>query len=44
MSTFHPEANPSLQGANIYKNQRLRNKQIFRILGLFIQFEIQRLW
>ncbi|KAI9137582.1 citrate synthase-like protein [Paraphysoderma sedebokerense] len=34
MSTFHPEANPSLQGSYIYqKSSRLRNKQIFRLLG-----------
>eukprot|EP00698_Gefionella_okellyi_P009142 TRINITY_DN229_c0_g1_i1.p1 TRINITY_DN229_c0_g1~~TRINITY_DN229_c0_g1_i1.p1 ORF type:complete len:500 (-),score=103.25 TRINITY_DN229_c0_g1_i1:587-2050(-) len=33
MSTFHPEANPSLVGANLYRDPRMRNKQIFRILG-----------
>jgi len=33
MSTFHPEANPALQGPDIYKNPHMRNKQIFRILG-----------
>jgi citrate synthase len=34
MSTFHPEANPALQGSDIFvKNKRLRNKQFFRLLG-----------
>ncbi|EFA78935.1 citrate synthase [Heterostelium album PN500] len=33
MSTFYPEANPALKGADIYKNKALMNKQIFRILG-----------
>jgi len=33
MSTFYPEANPALQGHDIYQNESLRNKQIFRILG-----------
>lgn len=33
MSTFHPEANPALQGAEIYASERLRNKQIKRIIG-----------
>lgn len=33
MSTFHPEANPSLAGANIFSNARLRNKQFKRIIG-----------
>eukprot|EP01133_Synstelium_polycarpum_P019214 gene19214-23021_t len=33
MSTFYPEANPALKGADIYRNKALMNKQIFRILG-----------
>lgn len=34
MSTFHPEANPALQGADLYlKDELVRNKQIVRILG-----------
>ena len=34
MSTFHPEANPSLSGNMIYKEDiALRNKQIARLLG-----------
>ncbi|KJE93333.1 citrate synthase [Capsaspora owczarzaki ATCC 30864] len=33
MSTFHPEANPALSGADIYNDIRLRNKQIHRIMG-----------
>ena len=34
MSTFYPDANPSLMGSNVYKNNpKLINKQIFRILG-----------
>jgi citrate synthase len=33
MSTFHPEANPALQGQNVYDDKELRNKQIHRIIG-----------
>jgi citrate synthase len=33
LSTLHPEQNPSLAGENIYKDKRLRNKQIYRLLG-----------
>lgn len=34
MSTFHPEANPSLHGSNIFSNDpSLVNKQIKRIIG-----------
>lgn len=33
MSTFHPEANPALEGSDIYDNDRLQNKQIKRIIG-----------
>jgi len=34
LSTFYPFANPALQGANLYdKNENIRNKQIYRILG-----------
>jgi len=33
MSTFHPEANPALQGQNVYDDKKLRNKQIHRIIG-----------
>jgi len=33
MSTFHPEANPALQGQNVYDDKVLRNKQIHRIIG-----------
>ena len=33
MSTFHPEANPALAGQNVYNDDRVRNKQIHRILG-----------
>lgn len=33
MSTFHPEANPALQGQNVYDDYNLRNKQIHRIIG-----------
>lgn len=32
-STLHPEANPALQGNGIYKNTKLMNKQIYRIIG-----------
>jgi len=33
LSTFHPEANPALAGQEVYRNKKLRNKQIYRILG-----------
>lgn len=33
LSTFYEEANPALRGANLYKDENVRNKQIFRILG-----------
>jgi len=33
LSTFHPEANPSLAGQDVYKDLKLRNKQIHRALG-----------
>jgi len=33
MSTFHPEANPALQGQKVYDDHKLRNKQIHRIIG-----------
>ncbi|KAJ3032620.1 hypothetical protein HDV00_007314 [Rhizophlyctis rosea] len=34
MSTFHPEANPALQGPDLYKrNHSVRNKQIVRLMG-----------
>ncbi|KAJ1923715.1 hypothetical protein IWQ60_005691 [Tieghemiomyces parasiticus] len=34
LSTFHPEANPALNGQDMYVNDaRMRNKQIFRLLG-----------
>eukprot|EP00834_Sanchytrium_tribonematis_P005454 NODE_330_length_9451_cov_0.342173.p2 type:complete len:372 gc:universal NODE_330_length_9451_cov_0.342173:4400-5515(+) len=33
LSTFHPEASPDLQGEDIYSNEKIRQKQIFRILG-----------
>jgi citrate synthase len=32
-STFHPEANPALAGQTVYKDEKLRNKQIHRLLG-----------
>eukprot|EP01113_Clastostelium_recurvatum_P023867 TRINITY_DN2847_c0_g1_i2.p1 TRINITY_DN2847_c0_g1~~TRINITY_DN2847_c0_g1_i2.p1 ORF type:complete len:381 (-),score=99.05 TRINITY_DN2847_c0_g1_i2:34-1089(-) len=34
LGTFYPEANPALQGEGLYiKNERIRNKQILRIIG-----------
>jgi citrate synthase len=33
-STLKPEANPALAGSGVYKNTSLRNKQIYRLLGL----------
>lgn len=34
MSTFHPEANPSLAGSDIFtRDKKIRNKQFIRILG-----------
>lgn len=32
-STLHSEANPSLKGPSIYKDPKLVNKQIYRIIG-----------
>lgn len=32
-STLHSEANPALQGPNVYKDKKLVNKQIYRIIG-----------
>lgn len=35
ISTFHPEANPALSGQELYdNNEKLMNKQIFRLLGI----------
>lgn len=33
LSTLHPEQNPSLVGEGVYKNRKIRNKQIYKILG-----------
>lgn len=33
MSTFHPEAQPALEGSDLYSDEKMRNKQIKRILG-----------
>ena len=33
LSTLHPEQNPSLVGESIYKDKKVRNKQIYRLLG-----------
>lgn len=33
LSTLHPEQNPSLVGETVYKNKKIRNKQIYRLLG-----------
>jgi len=33
ISTFHPEQNPALAGQEVYKDKKLRNKQIYRLLG-----------
>jgi citrate synthase len=33
MGTLHPEANPALAGQECYKDKRLRNKQIHRLIG-----------
>jgi citrate synthase len=34
MSTFHPEANPALEGMHLYSHNPIdTNKQILRILG-----------
>lgn len=34
VSTFHPEANPALEGEQVYDGVKTRNKQIHRILGI----------
>eukprot|EP00246_Nothoceros_aenigmaticus_P017523 TRINITY_DN8636_c0_g1_i1.p1 TRINITY_DN8636_c0_g1~~TRINITY_DN8636_c0_g1_i1.p1 ORF type:complete len:517 (+),score=88.38 TRINITY_DN8636_c0_g1_i1:294-1844(+) len=33
LSSFHPDANPALQGENLYKSKAVRDKQIVRIIG-----------
>eukprot|EP00270_Netrium_digitus_P005566 TRINITY_DN1743_c0_g1_i2.p1 TRINITY_DN1743_c0_g1~~TRINITY_DN1743_c0_g1_i2.p1 ORF type:complete len:532 (-),score=93.00 TRINITY_DN1743_c0_g1_i2:211-1806(-) len=33
LSSHHPDANPALQGQDIYKSKAVRDKQIVRILG-----------
>jgi citrate synthase len=33
MSTMHPTANPALAGQDVYKDDKIRNKQIHRLLG-----------
>lgn len=33
LGTLHPEANPALAGQNIYLDEKIRNKQIHRIIG-----------
>lgn len=33
LSTFYPEANPALQHPALYSDEKILNKQIFRILG-----------
>ena len=33
MSTMHPSANPALAGQDVYKDEKIRNKQIHRLLG-----------
>lgn len=33
LGTLYSEANPALQGTDIYKDENKRNKQIFRLLG-----------
>ena len=33
LSTFYPEANPALNGPEIYKSMAMRNKQVYRIIG-----------
>jgi len=33
LSTVNPETNPALQGEFIFNNIKMRNKQIYKILG-----------
>ena len=33
MSTMHPTANPALAGQDVSKDDKIRNKQIHRLLG-----------
>jgi citrate synthase len=33
LSTFHPEANPALTNQDVYKDIKLRNKQVHRLIG-----------
>jgi len=34
LGTFHPEANPALAGQSVYNNKLMRNKQIYRLIGV----------
>ncbi|GAQ79684.1 peroxisomal citrate synthase [Klebsormidium nitens] len=33
LSAFHPDANPAIQGQDLYKSRAVRDKQIVRVLG-----------
>ena len=33
LSTFHPQQNPCLAGEKVYNDKKIRNKQIYRLLG-----------
>eukprot|EP00245_Coleochaete_scutata_P001385 TRINITY_DN11693_c0_g1_i1.p1 TRINITY_DN11693_c0_g1~~TRINITY_DN11693_c0_g1_i1.p1 ORF type:complete len:538 (-),score=93.01 TRINITY_DN11693_c0_g1_i1:543-2156(-) len=33
LSSYHPDANPALQGQDLYDNKAVRDKQIVRVLG-----------
>ena len=33
LSTLRSETNPALAGEDIYKNIKLRNKEVYRIIG-----------
>lgn len=33
LSTFRPASNPALAGQDIYKNIKIRNKEMYRLIG-----------
>ena len=33
LSTFRPQSNPALAGQDVYKDIKLRNKEIYRLVG-----------
>ena len=36
LSTCHPEQNPALAGQDVYKSKEIQDKQIVRLIGMFL--------